>query len=48
MVTFALNFDTGFMHFISYFMVKTGKYSLPKFFLAITAIIMIISFAAIE
>ena len=47
MVTFALNLDTGFTHFISYFLGKTGKYSLPRFFLAITAIIMIISFVAI-
>lgn len=47
MAVFALNFDTGFTHFISYFMGKTGKYSLPRFFLAITAIIMMTSFAAI-
>lgn len=47
MVAFALNLDTAFTHFISFFMGKTGKYSLPTFFLAITAIIMVISFAAI-
>ena len=47
MAAFALNLDTGFTHFISYFMGKTGKYSLPRFFLAITAIITVISFAAI-
>ena len=46
-VAFSLNLDTGFTHFISFFMGKTGKYSLPTFFLAITAIIMVISFAAI-
>ncbi len=47
MVAFALNLDTGFIHFISYLRGKTGKYSLPRFFLAITAIIMVVSFATI-
>ena len=47
MAALALNLDTGFTHFISYFMGKTGTYSLPRFFLAITAIIMVIGFAAI-
>ena len=46
-VAFSLNLDTAFTHFISYFMGKTGTYSLPRFFLVITAIIMVISFAAI-
>ena len=47
MAAFALNLDTAFTHFISFFLGKTGKYSLPTFFLAITAIVMVISFAAI-
>ncbi len=47
MAAFALNLDTGFTHFISYFIGKSGKYSLPTFFLAITAIIMVTSFAVI-
>ena len=46
-VAFSLNLDTGFTHFISYFMGRTGKYSLPRFFLTITAIIMVISFAVV-
>ena len=47
MTAFALNLDTGFAHFISYFIGKTGKYSLPRFFMAITAIITVVSFAVI-
>lgn len=47
MVTFALNIETGFTHFMSYFMGESGKYSLAGFFLTITVIIMVISFVAI-
>ena len=47
MVAFALNIDTGFTHFISYFFGKTGKFSLPRFFPAITAVIMAASFTII-
>ena len=47
MTALALNLDTGFTHFISYFMAITGRYSLPMFFLTITVVIMVISFTVI-
>jgi O-antigen/teichoic acid export membrane protein len=46
-VAFSLNLDTGFTHFISYSFGKTGKYSLPRLFLEIAALMMAVSFAAI-
>lgn len=44
---FAMNFDTGFTHFISYFKIKREKYSIPSFFMIITAIVMFTSFIVI-
>ncbi len=45
---FALNLDTGFTHFISYFRIKTGKPKIPKLFIILTIIMMIISFTLIS
>ncbi len=43
MVAFSLNLDSGFTHFISYSLGKTGKYLLPRFSFLLTALIMFVS-----